>query len=86
MEGRTDFSVRDSNAYDVANQAFFDRQKRWNASLSWVSPNDNWTVTAFGKNILDESNYGNITSIAGLYNAGPMQRGEDYGLQIEFRL
>lgn len=86
LAARTDFNVRDSNAYDIANTAYFDRQKRWNASLSWISPNENWTVTAFGKNMLDESNYGNITSIANAYNAGPMQRGEEYGLQIEFRL
>ena len=82
----SDYSYRDKNPYDDANLAFFDSQKRWDAFVSWLSPNDRWTVTAFGKNLRDEANYGNITSIAGLYNAGPMQRGREYGLQVEFRL
>ena len=83
---RSDFGYRDKNPYDDANQTFFDSQKRWEAFATWFSPDDHWRVTAFGKNLLDEANYGNITSIAGLYTAGPMQRGREYGLQVEFRL
>jgi iron complex outermembrane receptor protein len=83
---RTDFGYRDKNPYDDANLSFFDSQKRLEAFASWFSPDEHWRVTVFGKNLLDEANYGNITSIAGLYTAGPMQRGREYGLQLEYRL
>jgi hypothetical protein len=51
-----------------------------------MSPEDHWTVSLFGKNLLDEANWGNITSIAGLYNAGPMQKGREFGLRVEYWL
>ena len=43
-------------------------------------------MSLFGKNMLDEANYGNITSIANYYSAGPMLRGEEYGIRVEYRL
>ncbi len=83
---RADYAYRDSNAYDDANANYFDKQRRLSASVNWYSPEDHWTVSLFGKNLRDEANWGNITSIAGLYNAGPMQRGKEYGLQLQYRL
>lgn len=81
-----DYGWRDRNFYDDSNVQEFNIQRRLRASVSWMSPSDAWKVMLYGKNILDEPNYGNLTSIAGLYTAGPMQRGREYGLQVEFRL
>lgn len=83
---RTDYGYRDSHPYDDANTQFFRTQRRLSGSVNWLSPDDSWTVSVFGKNIRDEANYGNLTSIAGLYTAGPMQRGREWGLELQYRL
>ncbi len=82
---QADYGYRDPNFYDDSNLQTFDRQHRLNGSINWISPEDVWTVSLFGKNLRDEANYGNLTSIAGLYTAGPMQKGREYGLQIQWR-
>ena len=33
----------------------------------------------------DEANWGNLTSIAGLYTAGPVKKGREIGLEVNFR-
>jgi len=81
-----DYGWRDRNFYDDANLQQFNYQRRLRASVNWSSPEDAWLVSLFGKNLLDEPNYGNLTSIAGIYTAGPMQRGREYGLRVEYRL
>ncbi|MDP7270672.1 MAG: TonB-dependent receptor [Gammaproteobacteria bacterium] len=83
---RMDYGTRDRNAYDDGNLNYFDRQSRLAASVSWFSPEETWGVTLWGKNLGDEANYGNITSIAGMYDAGPMQRGKEIGVRVEYRL
>ncbi len=82
---QADYGYRDPNFYDDANLQEFDAQHRLNGSINWISPEDRWTVSVFGKNLRDEPNYGNLTSIAGLWTAGPMQRGREYGLQVMYR-
>ena len=82
---QVDYGYRDPNFYDDSNTQLFDRQRRLSASLNWFSPEDRWTVSLFGKNLRDEANYGNLTSIAGLWTAGPMQKGKEYGLQLQYR-
>jgi len=82
---QVDYGYRDENFYDDANTQLFNTQHRLGASLNWISPDDSWTVSLFGKNLRDEANYGNLTSIAGLFTAGPMQKGREYGLQIQYR-
>jgi iron complex outermembrane receptor protein len=82
---QADYGYRDSNYYDDANTQLFDAQHRLGGSINWISPDDRWTVSLFGKNLRDEANYGNLTSIAGLYTAGPMQKGREYGLQLQWR-
>lgn len=83
---RADFGFRDRNAYDDANANYFDQQRRLASSINWHSPEDHWMLSLWGKNLQDQANWGNITSIAQLYNAGPMQRGKEYGLRVEYRL
>lgn len=82
---QADYGYRDENFYDDANTQEFDTQHRLGGSINWFSPDDKWTVSLFGKNLRDEANYGNLTSIAGLWTAGPMQKGREYGLQIQYR-
>jgi iron complex outermembrane receptor protein len=54
-------------------------------SVNWFSGNDAWNVALYGKNLEDEANWGNLTSIAGLWVAGPMKKGREYGLEINYR-
>ena len=76
---------RDENAYNDANTEIFDEQRRTNASINYYSPSEFWQVSLYGKNLSDEPNWGNLTSIAGLFTAGPMQRGRLYGLEVNLR-
>ena len=78
-------SFRESHPYDDANQQHFDDQRRTNASLNWFSSDDAWNVSLYGKNLEDEANWGNLTSIAGLWVAGPMKKGRVLGLEINYR-
>ncbi|MGI9223825.1 MAG: TonB-dependent receptor [Woeseiaceae bacterium] len=79
------YTVRESNFYNDSNTEKFDTQERVNAAVNWFSGNDQWRVSLYGKNLTDEANWGNLTSIAGLFTAGPMQRGRIIGLQVEWQ-
>jgi len=78
-------SYREGHPYDDANNQYFEDQRRTNASVNWFSGNDAWNVALYGKNLEDEANWGNLTSIAGLWVAGPMKKGREYGLEINYR-
>lgn len=78
-------SFRERHPYDDANNQYFDDQRRTNASVNWFSSDDIWTVSLYGKNLEDEANWGNLTSIAGLWVAGPMKKGRELGLEINYR-
>ena len=78
-------SYRESHPYDDANLQYFDDQRRTNASINWFSADDTWNVSLYGKNLEDEANWGNLTSIAGLWVAGPMKKGRLLGLEINYR-
>ncbi len=79
-------SFRERHPYNDSNTEFFEDQKRTNASLNWISPSEQWNVSFYGKNLEDEANWGNLTSIAGLWTAGPMKKGRFLGLEVNFRL
>ena len=78
-------SFREKHPYDDANNQFFSDQRRTNASINWFSDGDRWSVSLFGRNLEDEANWGNLTSIAGLWTAGPMKKGREIGLQVNYR-
>jgi len=78
------YGFRDKNAYNDSNTEIFSQQRRLSASINYTSPEDRWRVSVWGKNLKDEANWGNLTSIAGLYTAGPMQKGRDYGLEVTY--
>ena len=79
-------TYRESNFYNDSNTEKFEKQERLGASINWLSPNDQWRVSAYGKNLTDQQNYGNLTNIGGLFTAGPMQRGQIIGLQVEWQI
>ncbi len=78
-------SFRERHPYDDANLQYFDDQRRTNASINWLSGDDRWSASLYGKNLEDEANWGNLTSIAGLWTAGPMKKGRLMGLEINYR-
>ena len=79
------YSYREGHPYNDSNTENFDDQNRWDASVNWYSPGDQWHVSLYGRNLTDEANWGNLTSIAGLWTAGPMQKGRYLGVEINWR-
>ncbi|MDX1506701.1 MAG: TonB-dependent receptor [Woeseiaceae bacterium] len=79
-------AYRESHPYNDSNSEVFSDQRRTNASLNWYSPSEMWQVSVYGKNLSDEANWGNLTSIAGLWTAGPMQKGRQVGVEVHFRM
>ncbi|HNP37222.1 MAG TPA: TonB-dependent receptor [Woeseiaceae bacterium] len=79
------YAYREGHPYNDSNTELFDDQTRTNAALNWYSPDDSWRVSLYGKNLGDEANWGNLTSIAGLYTAGPMQKGRTMGLEVAWQ-
>jgi hypothetical protein len=81
----TNYSFREEHPYNDSNTEIFDEQKRLNAYVNWFMPNDAWQISVYGKNLTDEVNWGNLTSISGIYTAGPMQQGAVYGLEVNYQ-
>ena len=79
------YSWREEHPYNDSNTEIFDDQERVNAAVNWFAPNDEWQVSLYGKNLTDEANWGNLTSISGLYTAGPMQKGRIIGIEVNYR-
>jgi iron complex outermembrane receptor protein len=79
------YSYREGHPYNDANTEIFDDQERIDASANWFSPGGSWSVSLYGKNLSDEANWGNLTSIAGLWTAGPMQKGRFLGMEVNWR-
>ena len=78
-------SFREGHPYNDSNTELFDDQTRTNASVNWFSGDDRWSASLYGKNLGDEANWGNLTSIAGLWTAGPMKKGRLLGLEVNYR-
>ena len=81
----SNYSFREENPYNDSNSEVFDDQERWNAAVNWYSPDERWQVSLYGKNLTDEANWGNLTSIAEQWTAGPMQKGRLLGLELNWR-
>ena len=54
-------------------------------NVNRFSPGDSWLVSLYGKNLSDAANWGNLTSIAGLWTAGPVQKGRLLGMEVNWR-
>jgi iron complex outermembrane receptor protein len=79
------YTTRENNYYNDSNTEKFDTQERVNAAINWFSGSDQWRVSLYGKNLTDEVNWGNLTSIGGAFTAGPMQRGRIIGLEVNWQ-
>ncbi|MBT8082349.1 MAG: TonB-dependent receptor [Gammaproteobacteria bacterium] len=77
-------SFREGHPYNDSNTELFDDQERTNASVNWFPGDDRWMVSLYGKNLTDEANWGNLTSIAGLWTAGPMKKGRIIGFEVNY--
>ncbi len=82
---RGSYSFRDEAAYNDSNTEIFPSTREVNASVNYTTPGEQWKVSLYGKNLNDEARWGNLTSIAGLWTAGPMQKGEVYGVEVSYR-
>ena len=81
----TDYSWREGHPYNDSNSELYEDQERLNAAANWFLPNENWQVSLYGKNLNDQPNWGNLTSISGIYTAGPMKPGRTLGLEVNYR-
>ena len=79
------FSNRDENFYNDSNTELFEEQERTNASINYLSGDDRWRVSLYGKNLGDERNWGNLTNL-GPWTAGPMQKGRQLGLEVNYQI
>ena len=78
-------SFRERHPYNDSNTEFFEDQRRTNASVNWFSADDKLSVSLYGKNLEDEANWGNLTSIAGLYRRSDETGSPVIGIEINFR-
>jgi len=77
---RVGYSYRDKNAYTDDNTSYFPKSQQVTAKIEWNNSDDNLRVALYGKNLLDEARYGNITS----NRWGPMQKGRVIGLEVSY--
>ena len=50
----TDYVYQDAHYKEIVNNLEVDSQALWNARVSWVSADGNWTASLWGKNLSDE--------------------------------
>lgn len=74
------YSYRDKNAYSDDNTSYFPETKQVTAKIEWNNSDDNLRVALYGKNLLDEARYGNVTA----NKWGPMQKGRVIGLEVSY--
>ncbi len=77
---RLGYSYRDKNAFNDNNTAYFPETQQVTAKIEWNNSDNNLRVALYGKNLLDEARYGNIS--AGKW--GPMQKGRVIGLEVSY--
>ena len=80
---RASYSFRDRAAYNDINSLYFKQQHEVGASINYLSPDEHWKVSLFGKNLNDETRYGNLLGV-GNWVAGPMQKGRTFGVEVDY--
>lgn len=81
---RANYAFRDEAAYTDNNSTYFEQQHEVTASINYLTPDDHWKISLYGKNLNDEARYGNLTN-ASFGVLGPMQKGRVIGLEGEYR-
>ncbi|WP_163930357.1 TonB-dependent receptor [Paraferrimonas sp. SM1919] len=80
MVYRVGYSYRDKNAYSDDNLSYFPESNELTAKVEWNNSDGDMRVGLYGKNLLDEARYGNITS----NKWGPMQKGRVIGIEVNY--
>ncbi|WP_405240700.1 TonB-dependent receptor [Lentisalinibacter orientalis] len=50
----TDYVWQDAHYKEIVNNLEVDSQGLWNARITWIAPNDRWSLAVWGKNLSDE--------------------------------
>jgi len=74
------YSFRDKTAYSDDNNTYFPEAKQVSARIEWNNSDENLKVALYGKNLLDEARFGNITG----EKWGPMQKGRVIGAEVSY--
>lgn len=77
------YSYRDSTAYTDSNNAYLPEAKEVSFDVTWSNLDGNLAVSLYGKNMLDEARWGNLS---GSQFWGPMQKGRRIGIEVEYSL
>lgn len=77
------YGYRDRAAYLDSNLEYFDVQHQVNASIVYLSPDQKWRASLYGKNLNDEARWGNLT-LASFGTLGPMQKGRVLGFEVAY--
>ena len=90
FNSRISYSFRDRSAYTDNNLGFIDAQRIINASIDWHI-SDNWKLSLYGRNLLNEVKHGGDTQLAALLSGfplggtfAPLAKGRIYGIQLRY--
>jgi len=75
------YSYKDKAAYSDSNDAYFPESNELTTNISWSNAEETINVSLYGKNLLDESRWGNITG-SGAW--GPQQKGRVLGVEVKY--
>jgi len=75
------YSYKDRAAYTDSNSAYFPEARELTTNISWSNLDENINISFYGKNLLDESRWGNITG-SGVW--GPQQKGRVLGVEVKY--
>lgn len=78
---RLSYAYRDKAAYNDSNSAYFPEAKELTANLTWTAPSDTISISLYGKNLLNEPRWGNLS---GASFWAPMQPGKRIGIDIRY--
>ncbi|MEM9421693.1 MAG: TonB-dependent receptor [Pseudomonadota bacterium] len=83
VTARANYNHRASAKYTDNNLGIFPEADMIDASLAWNPPAEGWTVSAYGKNLLNEITFGNDTQLPfGTFS--PLNKGRIVGVEVKF--
>ena len=50
----TDYVWQDEHYKEIVNNLLVDSQSLWNARVTWIAPDENWSIALWGRNLADE--------------------------------
>jgi len=83
LDFQVGYSYKDRAAYTDSNNAYFPESRELTTNINWSNLAETLSVSLYGKNLLDEPRWGNITG-SGVW--GPQQKGKVFGLEVKYKL